>query len=301
MRHVLELVRRVGPTELPVLIVGESGTGKELVAKAIHAGSSRAAGPFVAENCAAIPESLIEAELFGSVRGAYTGSERDRDGLFRSADGGTLFLDEIGEMPLPLQARLLRALQESEVRPVGSHRTHRVNVRVVAATNRDPAAAIASRRLRLDLYYRLAGMTIELPPLRERPEDIAPLAEHFLARRAPAAGLPSPRLSPAALTVLSRYAWPGNVRELENELERASVLARGELIEASDLSLRLAGGPDAPARAGLPAERTMIERTLLSADGNVTRAAGAIGWSRQKLYRRMSSLGVPRTYGRRPP
>src|SRR5262245_41288638 len=179
MRRVRELIERIGPTELPVLVIGESGTGKELVARAIHEASARRERPFLAENCAAIPETLLESELFGSMRGAYTGAERDREGLFRTADGGTLFLDEIGEMPLAFQARLLRALQESEVRPVGSPRPVRIDVRVLAAMNRVPAEAIASGRLRLDLYYRLAGVTIELPPLRARREDIPLLAAHF--------------------------------------------------------------------------------------------------------------------------
>jgi serine/threonine-protein kinase PknK len=296
MRRVRELIDRIGPTELPVLIIGESGTGKELVARAIHEASARHERPFLAENCAAIPESLLESELFGSVRGAFTGAERDREGLFRAADGGTLFLDEIGEMPLAFQARLLRALQEAEVRPVGSSRLVRVDVRVLAAMNRVPADAIASGRLRLDLYYRIAGTTIDLPPLRARREDIPALAARFLARRAAAAGASVTRISADALQALSAYDWPGNVRELENEIERASILATGEEILLSDLSPRLVRAPSPqPAHS---AERDMIESALAGARGSITGAAAVIGWSRQKLYRRMAHLGIPRSYAR---
>ena len=299
MRRVRELIERIGPTELPVLIIGESGTGKELVARAIHGVSSRRERPFLAENCAAIPETLLESELFGSMRGAFTGAERDREGLFRAADSGTLFLDEIGEMPLAFQARLLRALQESEVRPVGSPRPVRVDVRVLAAMNRAPSEAIASGRLRLDLYYRLAGMTIELPPLRARREDIPLLAARFLARAAGAGGAAPPRLSPEALQALSSYDWPGNVRELENEIERAAVLSSAGEISVSDLSPRLAREPSSSSRAAPTAERAMIEAALAGAGGSITAAASVIGWSRQKLYRRMEHLGIPRTYARR--
>ena len=298
MSRVRELIARIGPTELPVLVIGESGTGKELVARAIHDASARRERPFLAENCAAIPETLLKSELFGSIRGAFTGAERDRDGLFRAADGGTLFLDEIGEMPLAFQARLLRALQESEVRPVGSPRPLRVNVRVLAAMNRVPSEAIASGRLRLDLYYRLAGMTIELPPLRARREDIPLLAARFLARGAGARGTAPPRLSSGALQALSAYDWPGNVRELENEIERAAVLSSGEEIAVSDLSPRLVRDAAPSPRAAPSAERAMIESALAGARGSITAAATVIGWSRQKLYRRMEHLGIPRTYAR---
>jgi transcriptional regulator with GAF, ATPase, and Fis domain len=298
VRRVRELIERIGPTELPVLVIGESGTGKELVARAIHEASARRERPFLAENCAAIPETLLESELFGSMRGAFTGAERDRDGLFRAADGGTLFLDEIGEMPLAFQARLLRALQESEVRPVGSPRPVRVNVRVLAAMNRVPSEAIASGRLRLDLYYRLAGMTIELPPLRARREDIPLLAARFLARAA-VSGAPPARLSSEALQSLSSYDWPGNVRELENEIERAAVLSSGGEITLADLSTRLVREVASPPQAPPSAERAMIEAALAGAHGRITAAAAVIGWTRQKLYRRMEHLGIPRSYARR--
>ena len=302
MRRALDVVARVAPTDLPVLIVGESGTGKELIARAIHAASLRAAAPFVAENCAAIPETLLESELFGSVRGAYTGAERDREGLFRAAEKGTLFLDEIGEMPLGFQARLLRALQEQEVRPVGASRPVRVDARIVAATNRDPAGAIASGRLRLDLYYRIAGVTIEIPPLRERREDIPALASNVLARLARTMRSAPLRISDEALGGLMRYDWPGNVRELENETERAAVLTSGPEIRFEDLSPRIReaaaphSSPPHPSRS--TGEGVMIESALLVSGGSVTVAAAAIGWSRQKLYRRMAKLGISRSYGR---
>ena len=301
MRRVLELLLRAAPSELPVLIVGESGTGKELVARALHHASPRAGEPFVAENCAAIAENLIESELFGSVRGAFTGADRDREGLFRAAHGGTLFLDEIGEMPVSMQARLLRALQEGEVRPVGSPRAIAVDVRIVSATNRDPAASIAARLLRLDLYYRLAGVTIEIPPLRERREDIPSLAAHFLERSARGRTTAALRISPEALLRLAAHDWPGNVRELENEITRAAALARSGAIEPEDLSARIGGGERSEPGPLPSAERAMIEAALLGQRGNVTGAARAIGWSRQKLYRRMSLLRVPARYGRAAP
>jgi len=299
LRRVREMIERIGPTELPVLVVGESGTGKELVARAIHEASARRARPFLAENCAAIPETLLESELFGSMRGAYTGAERDREGLFRAAEGGTLFLDEIGEMPLAFQARLLRALQESEVRPVGAPRPVPVDVRVLAAMNRVPSEAIASGRLRLDLYYRLAGTTIELPPLRDRREDIPLLASRFLAQNGASRGAAAPVLSAEALQALSAYDWPGNVRELENEIERAAVLSAGGPIGAGDLSPRVTSATAAAPGPAPTAERSMIESALAGARGSITSAASVIGWSRQKLYRRMEHLGVPRTYARR--
>ena len=300
MAKVLDVARRVAVTDLPVLIIGESGTGKELLARVIHAHSPRAPAPFIAENCAAIPETLIESELFGAVRGAYTGADRDREGLFRAADGGTLFLDEIGEMPPGLQVRLLRAIQEREVRPVGSSRVFNVDVRILAATNRDAAAAIASGRLRLALYYRVAGVTLELPPLRDRREEIPSLAAHFLERSSQVKGTAALRLSPEALLRLASHDWPGNVRELENEVERAAALARGDTIEEADLSARVRGrSPAGATRPHRSAERTMIEAALLGAEGSVAGAARTVGWSRQKLYRRMVRLGVPRRFGRR--
>ncbi len=244
MLRLYALLARIVRTDVPILVLGESGTGKELVARALHAHGPRRKGAFLAVNCAAIPATLLEAELFGHVKGAFTGAHKDRDGYATAADGGTLFLDEIGEIPLDLQSKLLRFLQDGEVRPVGSNVTRRVNVRVVAATNRDLPAAVAAKRFREDLYYRLAVITLELPPLRQRREDVPHLVRHLLAQQA-AAGLPSARIAPAAVAALQRYDWPGNVRELQNELVRAAAFASDGEIRLEDLSTQVrAAGRD---------------------------------------------------------
>ena len=249
--RVMKLVGRLAATSLPVLITGESGTGKEVVARAIHRRSARAGRAFVAVNCAAIPEELIESELFGHVRGSFTGAERDRAGLFEEADGGTLFLDEITETAPAFQVKLLRVLQDGETRRVGSNRTQKVDVRVIAASNRDPAAGLAQRRLRQDLLYRLNTVSLHLPPLRERRKDVLPLARYFAARaRAP--GAPPLHFSREAARLLEAYDWPGNIRELENAVARAAALC-DHTVRAEDLSERIRHYRAAPAPA--PGER----------------------------------------------
>jgi transcriptional regulator with GAF, ATPase, and Fis domain len=234
MAQVLDLVRRVAPTDATVLIHGESGSGKEVIAKAIHHASPRARGSFVAINCAALPETLLESELFGHVKGAFTGAATNKKGLFEEAHGGTLLLDEIGEMPPSLQAKLLRTLQSGEIRPVGSTHAITIDARVLAATNRDLAQMIRQGGFREDLFYRLNVIPVTLPPLRERREDIPLLAEHFLARFAERQNRVL-RLSPATMERLLRYPWPGNVRELENAMERGAILAQADTIEPDDL------------------------------------------------------------------
>jgi transcriptional regulator with GAF, ATPase, and Fis domain len=236
MRAVFDLIARVAAHDVPVLIEGETGTGKELVARALHEQSPRASRPFLAVNCAAVPANLLESELFGHKKGSFTHAIADRPGHFVSADGGTLFLDEIGDMPLEMQAKLLRVLETGEVRPVGSSQSVKVDVRTVAATNRELAALVAERRFREDLFYRLNVVRIALPPLRERAGDVALLLDHFLGRfRAPEVAL-----VPDAREALERYRWPGNVRQLENEIRRAAALARGS-IELADLSPEIRG------------------------------------------------------------
>jgi transcriptional regulator with GAF, ATPase, and Fis domain len=239
MQEVYRLLDRVAPTDVTLLVLGETGTGKELVARALHGGSRRAKKALLAENCAAVPAELLESELFGHAKGAFTGAIKDRDGHFVAADGGTVFLDEIGDMPLPMQAKLLRVLQEGEVRPVGSNRTQKVDVRVVAATNKDLEAGCREGWFREDLYWRLAVMTLRLPPLRERVGDAARLAEHFFARECGALGR-EPLVEEGVLEELGARPWPGNVRELENEVRRAVALSSGA-VRVSDLSPRPAG------------------------------------------------------------
>ena len=236
MAAVHERIARVAPSPLSVLVRGETGTGKELVARALHDASDRAQGPFLAENCAAVPAGLLESELFGHKKGAFTDAVRDREGHFQAADGGTLFLDEIGDMPLELQSKLLRVLEESEVRPVGSNEVVKVDVRIVAATHQDLAEMVRERRFREDLLYRLDVVGLTLPPLRTRNGDVEHLARYFLRTAAEKAGRPVPVLEDEALRALAAYAWPGNVRQLENEILRAVALAPGERVGLEDLS-----------------------------------------------------------------
>jgi DNA-binding NtrC family response regulator len=242
MRPVYRLIEGVASASSTVLIRGESGTGKELVARAIHRKSARAQKPFVTVNCSAIPENLIESELFGHVKGAFTGASASREGLFEIADKGTLLLDEVGDLSLAAQVKLLRALQEGEIKRVGSNETRVVDVRVIAATNVDLATKITEGRFREDLYYRLAVIVIALPPLRDRREDLLLLAQHFLKKFSQRAGKPTQRLSPEAISALTTFSWPGNVRQLENALERAVVLARGEEVGLADLPEEVGGG-----------------------------------------------------------
>ncbi len=300
MQHVFELVRKVAPTEASVLITGESGTGKELIARAIHQGGGRSKGPFIPINCAAIPANLLESELFGHVRGAFTGAVRDRAGKFEQADGGTLFLDEVGEMPTELQPKLLRVLQEMEVEPLGG-KARSVNVRVIAATNQDVEAAIEEGRFREDLYYRLCVIPVELPPLRERAEDIPLLIKHFLARFSLGAQI---NISDAALDRMLEYAWPGNVRELQNAIERMVVLNRSEPIDLHDLPAKLRS---IPARTGHPVvdlppegysleaiEREVVVQALERNDWNITRSASFLQIPRHTLYYRIDKYAIAR-------
>ncbi len=304
MRRVVEEVRRVASSRLPIIVRGETGVGKEQVARWIHEWSSRHGAPFVAVNCIAFAEELLDAELFGSVRGAFTGADRDRRGLFREADRGTLFLDEIGDMPQRMQGKLLRVLQERAVRAVGGDREHSVDVRIVAATHHDLRAAIAAGRFREDLYYRLAGMEIIVPPLRERLDDLHALVTGLAPSIVEDTGLPAPILDAGAWRELTRHDWPGNVRELRMVLARAAIGAGGATIRAEHLFADGAcrrSPKSTPDSDGL--ERQMIERALEACGRNVARAARQVGWSRQKLYRRIQALGIhspaagPRGYG----
>jgi two-component system nitrogen regulation response regulator GlnG len=311
MRDIYKRIGRSAPTELPVLIEGESGTGKELVARAIHATSPRAEGPFVAVNLAALPKELVESELYGHEKGAFTGATAPKAGLFELADGGTLLLDEIGEMPLKLQPKLLRALQEGEIARVGGGRPSRVNVRVVAATNLDLARAVASGRFRSDLYYRLRVLPLRLPSLRERPDDIAPLAEHFVRRDGPRLRGKDMMLSTGAIEVLLQHSWPGNVRELENALRAAIVAATDTMVTAQDIASVLAGTASTPngwehsyaervrSTLGTPdaydallkaAEKIVLKEALAKSNGNQVKAAAFLGIHRNSLRRRLDEL-----------
>ncbi|PXW95778.1 DNA-binding NtrC family response regulator [Sphaerotilus hippei] len=293
MRQAAELIQRVAPLPTTVLLLGESGTGKELAARAVHRLSPRARGPFVPVNCAAIAPELIESELFGHVKGAYTGAAHAREGLFYYARGGTLFLDEIAEMPLALQGRLLRVLEERRIRPVGGEQEVEVDVRVVAATNRDLGAEVAAGRFRADLYHRIRVAECTLPPLRERTEDIPRLLAHFVAQLSQQLGLPPIELSPAALHRLQAYDWPGNVRELKNLVERSLIM--GYLV--------LDGSGHGAATAGEPApaastdsldlvEKQHCLRVLEAAGGNKSEAARRLGISRKTLERKCLAWGV---------
>ncbi len=296
MRDVIAMVQRIASSTASVLVTGESGTGKELIARAIHYNSTRTNGPSVGVNLPAVPEGLIESELFGHKKGAFTDARADRNGLFVEADGGTIFLDEIGELALPLQAKLLRVLQEHEVRPLGATKNQRVDVRVVAATNKNLEEMLADGSFREDLYYRLNVILIDLPPLRSRPEDIVPLAEHVLenlgARHNPPRRM---RLSPEAQQLLLAYHWPGNVRELMNVLERGIALCQGELIADDDLPPQVRekrpadflGAAVARRMTLAELEREFIERVLEDEAGNKTRAAQRLGLDRKTLYRKL--------------
>jgi DNA-binding NtrC family response regulator len=304
MQEIFDLIRRVSGSPANVLITGESGTGKELVARAIHAHSPRKACPFVGVNCAAIPGTLLESDLFGYKRGAFTDARTDRQGMFVEANGGTMFLDEITELPVALQPKLLRVLQEHEVRPLGASRSERIDVRVIAATNRDVEASLRNGEFREDLYYRLNVIQVQIPPLRARTEDILPLAEHFLARSAARAGKSLRGFHEAANKILLGHHWPGNVRELENVVERAVALCDRTIIGAEDLppALRERKNPDRLGTAvaqGLTLdqlEREYIERVLQAEGGNKTRAAQRLGLDRKTLYRKLDEYAAsPKT------
>ena len=299
MQKVLDLVLRVAATEATVLIQGESGTGKELIARALHEKSARRTGAFVAINCGALPEGLLESELFGHVRGAFTGAERNKRGLFEEASGGTLFLDEISETTPALQVKLLRALQEGEVRRVGDNHPVKVSGRLVTATNKDLAKLVAEGKFREDLFYRLKVFPIDLPPLRERPEDILPLAEHFLRKARKKVGGKAVRFSPGAAEALKAYRWPGNVRELEHAVERMLILSNGPSVAREDLPPEMLGTPAAPAGkiAGESLdsmERRHILQVLDECGQNQAEAAKRLGIGRNTLWRKLKDLKVPR-------
>jgi DNA-binding NtrC family response regulator len=310
MARIAETVERVAPSHATVLLLGETGTGKEVVARSLHLHSARRDQPFVAVNCAALKGELLESELFGHEKGAYTGADRARAGRVEAARGGTLFLDEIGELPLPLQSKLLRLLQEREYERLGSDRTQRADVRVVAATNRDLPDAIRNGGFREDLYYRLKVIAITIPPLRQRPDDILALAEWLLARHADESARTPPRLSPQVQRTLQHYPWPGNVRELSNVMERCALLA-GDTVELDDLPDELIVGA-APADAAPPVERAedlfglpyseavkaarrlIVLRALQATDGHLTRAAEQLGVSQPYMSRLIRQYGVRR-------
>jgi len=298
--EVLELAETVAPTDSTVLLAGESGTGKEVVARYIHRLSERAEKPFFSINCGALPESLLESELFGHLKGSFTGAVKDKDGLLVAASGGTLFLDEIGEMTAATQVKLLRAIQEREVTPVGSTEVRSVDVRIIGATNRDLEDEIRKGAFRSDLYYRLNVIQLRLPPLRDRPEDVELLARHFLERLAEREGGSARALAAETLELLRAYDWPGNVRELENALERAAVVAQGGAIEPDHLpervrhrpEVRLVGEAPPPNPTMEVIERAYIQWVLQAEGGNKTKAAEVLGIDPSTLYRKLNRYGL---------
>ncbi|HTY16199.1 MAG TPA: sigma-54 dependent transcriptional regulator [Myxococcota bacterium] len=306
MRDVYKRIDKIAPTDISVLVTGETGTGKELIAKEIHRHSPRAKGPFVSINCGAIPENLLESELFGHVRGAFTGAHVTKRGLFEQANGGTLFLDEIGDMGLGLQGKLLRVLQDREIRPVGGNQSVKIDVRIVAATNRALRDEIEAGRFRRDLFYRLNVIPIEILPLRERPDDIPLLAEAFLRKHA---GSRPRRLTPAAIEQLKRCTWEGNARELENVIERAVALCDRSEIGPQDLPVPGAGAPSAADATDLvrtakeqqltlaQLQELYIDQVLAQTGGNKVRAARILGINRRTLYRRWERQGELGAHG----
>jgi Nif-specific regulatory protein len=295
MRDVKSKIARIGPARGSVLIRGESGSGKELVARALHAASPRCDRPMISVNCAAIPAELIESQLFGHVKGAFTGADRDHVGWFQQADNGTLFLDEIGELPMAGQAKLLRILEGHPFLPVGATQEVAVDVRVLAATNRDLKELVRQKRFRQDLYFRLSVFELELPPLRERPEDIEPLIEHFFDHYRKRHGRPQLQLSPTARKSLLGYDWPGNVRQLRNVMDSAVLLAEGETIESDDLGLRPIPLGDRPTSLQLAEwERMLIQDALARTRGKVPEAARLLGIGRATLYRKIDEYKISR-------
>jgi two-component system nitrogen regulation response regulator NtrX len=305
---VRQLIQRVAPTDARVLLTGESGTGKEVAAAAVHRLSNRASGPFIKLNCAAIPRDLVESEMFGHEKGAFTGATERRRGRFELASGGTLFLDEIGDLSTEAQAKLLRALEGGEIERVGGSEPIQVDVRILSATNKDLRAEVNAGKFREDLFFRLHVIPLHLPPLRERPGDVPLLVEHFLARNQRRHGLKPPRFAPAAMEALARHPWPGNVRELANILERIGILHAGSDVGAAEIRAVLAGNGPLPLET--PAYRDDDERSLTdrldeyerqlllgaleAADGNVAEAARKLQTDRANLYRRMRRLDVAR-------
>jgi two-component system, NtrC family, response regulator AtoC len=299
MKAVVRNVERVAPSDVSVLITGESGTGKEVIADLIHQLSPRSKGPFVKINCAALPRELIESELFGSVKGAFTGAQADREGLFRQADGGTLLLDELAEMPVDTQTKLLRVLQEREYRPVGGRQSFKVNVRILASTNLEVEVAIRAGKLREDLYYRISTISLNLPPLRERQDDIVPLATSFLKRYAAQADRTINGFSPAAQEKLRSFDWPGNVRQLQNEIQRAVLMSDETVIDVGDLSIGQPspmeeseenGGTSLTLLEGM--ERQTIVQMLKETNGNKLETAKRLGIGRQTLYNKIKAYNI---------
>ena len=297
MHTVVRTVERVAPSDVSILITGESGTGKEVIADLIHALSPRNKGKIIKINCAALPRELIESELFGSVKGAFTGAHSDREGLFRQAEGGTLFLDEISEMPVDTQSKLLRVLQDQEVRPVGGKTSYKTNCRIVAATNRKTDEAIKDGKLREDLFYRISAISVHLPPLRERREDIMPLANAFLKRFVAQANRPIRGFTPEAVERLTAFEWPGNVRQLQNEIQRAVLLCEGGDIDSTDLSItNVQAETDEVHDTNFTllegVERNAIVQMLRETGGNKLETAKRLGIGRQTLYNKIKAYGI---------
>jgi DNA-binding NtrC family response regulator len=297
MRDLVRTVERIAPSDVAVLITGESGTGKEVIADLVHTFSPRSKGRIIKINCAALPRELIESELFGSVKGAFTGAHSDREGLFRQAEAGTLFLDEISEMPIDTQSKLLRVLQDQEVRPVGGKTAYKTNCRIVAATNRRPEDAIKDGKLREDLFYRISAISVYLPPLRDRREDIMPLANSFLKRFASQANRVIKGFTAAGIERLTGFDWPGNVRQLQNEVQRAVLLCEGDEVDATDLSItkvRTAGEESIDTNFTLleGVERNAIVQMLKETGGNKLETAKRLGIGRQTLYNKIKAYGI---------
>jgi len=295
MKAVVRTLERVAPSDVSVLITGESGTGKEVIADLLHATSPRVKGPLVKVNCAALPRELIESELFGAVKGAFTGAIADREGLFRQAEGGTLLLDEISEMPIDTQSKLLRVLQEKEIRPVGGRSSYKSDARVIAATNRRIEDALREGKLREDLFYRISAVTLALPPLRDRREDILPMAHAFLRRFAAQAGRNLEGFTPAAAAALRSFDWPGNVRQLQNEVQRGVLLCDGARVDVPDLAIGAGTeaaetGTDFSLLEGI--ERNAIVQMLKDTQGNKLEAAKRLGIGRQTLYNKIKQYGI---------
>ncbi len=295
MKTVVRTVRRVAASDVSILITGESGTGKEVIADLIHTSSARAAGPLIKINCAALPRELIESELFGSVKGAFTGAHTDREGLFRQAESGTLLLDELSEMPIDTQSKLLRVLQEKEVRPVGGRTSYKTDCRIIAATNRKPEEAIRDGKLREDLFYRISAVSVHLPPLRERREDILPLANAFLKRFSAQANRDITGFSAEAAERLRAFDWPGNVRQLQNEVQRAVLLSEDKIVDGADLSITSAtsevnGDTSFTLLEGV--ERNTIIQMLKETGGNKLETAKRLGIGRQTLYNKIKAYGI---------
>ncbi len=294
MKAIVRTIEKVAPSDLSILLTGESGTGKEVIADLIHNLSPRSKGPLIKINCAALPRELIESELFGSVKGAFTGANMDREGLFKQAEGGTLLLDEISEMPIDTQSKLLRVLQEKEVRPVGGRTSYKSDCRIIASTNRQVEEAVKSGKLRDDLRYRICATSVHLPPLRERREDITPLASAFLKRYGSQAGREITGFTPEAADALRAFDWPGNIRQLQNEIQRAVLMCEGATVDLRDLSIstmmKQKENPDLTLMEAM--ERNTIIQMLKETGGNKLETAKRLGIGRQTLYNKIKIYGI---------